>query len=331
MDNFEDFEGLFQFDPIFAYNEQTINKIRKCRRSMDNELFIDRLLTTLGIAQGLHTSPSPCCPQLTVSLGVALSLYPPPSNQDLRDLHLQIIESPSPDHHKQSVLYYILKDIAEKDAQHASAFAKAVFLPERYRIFMDGIWNLDRARFAKALDYLTEPVLIPTFPEEIMYTLCTHPDQHDEKLPLAYYYTVSPAITSRKVQRVFFSILAKASVTEALFWTRKQSGSCHRTLFEQLIGAVLDGNEGDDRARRSMELIHLPFCKEEELWFESHLSGGDGRDLPGAEEILSVRKIATGQTGAVAGSGRSFEAKSNDGMDWSSLGSSYDRGSMTAS
>lgn len=52
MDDFEVFEELFSFDPIFAYNEQTVNKILKCRRSMENELFMDRLLKTLGIEQG---------------------------------------------------------------------------------------------------------------------------------------------------------------------------------------------------------------------------------------------------------------------------------------
>ncbi|KAI4130286.1 MAG: hypothetical protein LQ338_001824 [Usnochroma carphineum] len=311
MDNFEDFEDLFDFNPLLAYGEQTINHILKCRRLMENELFIDRLLKTLGIAQ-------------------AIDLYPPRSNQDLRDLHLQIIESTSPDHHKQSILYYILRDITGKDAQPASTFAKAVFLPERYRIFMDGIWFLDHANFAKALDYLTEPVLIPTFPEELLYTLCIHPEQRDEKLSLAYYYTVSPAITSPKVLNVFFPFLVRAGVTEAFFWARKQGESRHRMLFEQLISIVLGGKEGEERARRSVEMIHLPFNEKEEVWFEAYLSEGKGGDLPGAEDTLSVRKMVTGQASAIADSATGFGFKNNDGMDWSSLGSSFEHGSMTA-
>ncbi|KAL8973738.1 MAG: hypothetical protein Q9197_002025 [Variospora fuerteventurae] len=301
MDDFEVFEELFSFDPIFAYNEQTVNKILKCRRSMENELFIDRLLKTLGIEQG-H------------------DLYPPRSNQDLRDLHQQIIDSPSPDHHKQSVLYYILKDMPDRDAQPAVDFAKAVFLPERYRIFMDGIWNLDRAKFAQAVDYLTEPVLIPTFPEELIYTLCTHPDQRDDKLPLAYYHTVSPAITSPKVLKALFSVLAKASVTDAFFWARKQDRSIYRVLFEQLIGSTLDEKEGEERARHSMELIQLPFSKEEEVWFETYLSEGRGKNLPDAGETLRIRNMITGRTRAITDSGNRFGANSNDRMDWSSLG-----------
>ncbi|KAL8928499.1 MAG: hypothetical protein Q9208_001733 [Pyrenodesmia sp. 3 TL-2023] len=312
MDNYDDFEEVFAFDPLFAYGEQTINKILKCRaRSIGHELFMDRLLKTLGLDE-------------------ANDLYPPRSNQDLRDLHLQIIESPSPAHHKQSVLYYILKDIPHKDVHSsASAFAKAVFLPERYRIFMDGIYHLDRAQFPKALDYLTEPVLIPTFPEEIMYTLCTHPEQRDEQLPLVYYYTVSPAITSPKVVAVFFSVLAKASVTEAFFWARKQGASSHRSLFEQLINDVLDGPEGEDRARKSVELIHLPFSGEEEIWFDAYLGQGRGKNLPGAEDTLSVRRTITSRSAVIADSDKGLGAKSSDGMDWSSLGSSFERGSIS--
>lgn len=59
MDDFEVFEELFSFDPIFAYNEQTINRILKCRRSMENELFIDRLLKTLGIEHGPYATLGP--------------------------------------------------------------------------------------------------------------------------------------------------------------------------------------------------------------------------------------------------------------------------------
>lgn len=44
-----EFDQVFAFDTVFAYGEQTINKIVKSRRSMDNELFIDLLLKTLSI------------------------------------------------------------------------------------------------------------------------------------------------------------------------------------------------------------------------------------------------------------------------------------------
>ncbi|KAI4242968.1 MAG: hypothetical protein L6R42_010862 [Xanthoria sp. 1 TBL-2021] len=310
MADFENFDVLFASDRSFAYGEQTITKILKSRRLADSELLIDKLLKTLGVER----------PQ---------DLYPPRSNQSLRNLHSQIIESASPDHHKQSLLYYILKDTQDHNTS-SSTFARAVFLPEKYRIFIDGIWLLDRGDFENALGYLTEPVLIPTFPEEILYLLCTHPDQHDDKLPLAYYYTVSPAVTSPRVTEAFFAKLAMSSVTEALFWCRQHSASNHRKLFEQLIYIVFSGPEGENRARRSVELIHLPFSKEEEAWFGAYLTDGEGKNLHGAKDACKVRTVATGKSNAIAGRADAYGDKSDHLMDWSSLGSSYEQGSMTS-
>lgn len=51
MKDFEQFDDVFDFDPNYAYKEQTINQIIRYRRAMEDELFIDRLLKTLGIKQ----------------------------------------------------------------------------------------------------------------------------------------------------------------------------------------------------------------------------------------------------------------------------------------
>ncbi|KAI4244916.1 MAG: hypothetical protein L6R40_002822 [Gallowayella cf. fulva] len=312
MGDFQHFDNLFAFEPRFAYGEQTITKILKSRRLANKVLFIDRLLETLGLER----------PQ---------QIYPPRSNQELRDLHDQIIQSASPDHHKQSVLYYLLKDIPDKD-KAASTFAQRVFLPEKYRIFIDGIWLLDRGEFEHALEYLTEPVLIPTFPEEIVYILCTHLNQHDDKLPLAYYYTVSPAITSPKVLEALFSKLAASSVTEAFLWSRKQGEANHRKSFEQLVSTVFNGPEGEDRARRSVELIHLPFSEDEENWFAEFLTDGHGRDLHGAKEALAVRAIATGKKSAIATQAGGFRVQERPGLglvqSWQQLRARLDVGTM---
>ncbi|KAL8658908.1 MAG: hypothetical protein Q9226_000699 [Calogaya cf. arnoldii] len=184
MAEFENFDILFASDRSFAYGEQTITKILKGRRLAGNELLIDKLLKTLEVERR-HASP---------------------------------------DHHKQSLLYYILKDTQDHNIS-SSAFARAVFLPKKYRIFIDGIWLLDRGDFGNALGYLTEPVLIPTFPEEILYLLCTHPDQHDDKLPLAYYYTVSPSVTSPKVTEALFAKLAMSSRAR-----RRKQGKAERGI-----------------------------------------------------------------------------------------------------
>lgn len=72
--------------------------------------------------------------------------YPPRSNQELRNLYKQIISSTSPNHHKQSLIYYILRD-CRNAGDSAAQFARDCYLPEKYRLFIDGIWHLDRLDF----------------------------------------------------------------------------------------------------------------------------------------------------------------------------------------
>ena len=120
------------------------------------------------------------------------------------------------------------------------------------------------------------------------------------------------------------------SVTEALSWSRQYDEPRHRKLFEQLIHLVLGGPEGENRARRSVELIHLPFSKEEEAWFEAYLTDGEGKHLHGAKDAYKVRTVATGKCNAIAGRPDAYGDKSDHLMEWSSLGSSYEQGSMTS-
>lgn len=75
-------------------------------------------------------------------------LYPAESYENLRLLHKQIINSSSPDHHKHSALYYLLKDLQKYSHQSPRDFANASYLPGKYRTFIDGIWYLDRVEFA---------------------------------------------------------------------------------------------------------------------------------------------------------------------------------------
>ena len=49
---FEDFEEVFGAKSHIAYDQQTLNHIIHCRRSLENQLFVDRLLEALGIEHG---------------------------------------------------------------------------------------------------------------------------------------------------------------------------------------------------------------------------------------------------------------------------------------
>lgn len=79
-------------------------------------------------------------------LDLVTKLYPPKSNDDLRSLVGHIVSSELDIHHKQALIYYILKD-CRAAGEAASQFARRCFLPEKYRLFIEGLWNLDRLEF----------------------------------------------------------------------------------------------------------------------------------------------------------------------------------------
>lgn len=73
-------------------------------------------------------------------------VYPPRTNADLRSLFNHIISSELDIHHKQALIYYILKDCrSAPDA--ADQFAQTCHLPQKYQLFIDGLWNMDRLEF----------------------------------------------------------------------------------------------------------------------------------------------------------------------------------------
>lgn len=262
------------------------------------------------------------------------SSYPAESHESLRLLHEQIISSSSPDHHKHSALYYLLKDLQKHSHRSPRDFANASYLPGKYRTFVDGIWQLDRLEFEvlihglltvtsltifqkKALEYLTEPSLIPTFPEEILYTLCRH--AHDGTLPVAYYQSVSPVITSGKTLETYFLTLCRVSVTEAFYFSRTQGDLNHRVLFEKLIDFVHARSQGAIKATRGVELISLPFNKEEESWFTEFLEDGKRKKLAGANDTLIMRAIAIGGSESISHDWGKENSQKIDGIDWHTL------------
>lgn len=51
MDAIEDFEAVFGTNQNVAYDSQALEKIRRNRRSLEGELFVDRLLKALGVQE----------------------------------------------------------------------------------------------------------------------------------------------------------------------------------------------------------------------------------------------------------------------------------------
>ena len=150
MDDFDDFEAVFGNNSNIAYETAVANDITKRRCSLENELFIDRLLKALGVQKGATHIQNKCIRKFDLTDEFTRSVsesYPAKSHEDLRLLHEQIISSSSPDHHKHSALYYLLKDLQKYSHQSPRDFANASYLPGKYRTFIDGIWHLDRLEF----------------------------------------------------------------------------------------------------------------------------------------------------------------------------------------
>ena len=174
-------------------------------------------------------------------------------------------------------------------------------------------------RQQRALDYLTEPALTPTFPEEILYTLCRHTPQDDVTLPIAYYQTVAPSIKSGKVLETYFLTLCRASITEAFYFSRTHGEMNHRVLFEKLITFVHAHSSGAIKANRGVELISLPLNEDEEAWFNEYLNDGRGSTLPGATDTLIIRGISIGRQDPNLQHRRRASSQKIGGINWETL------------
>lgn len=72
--------------------------------------------------------------------------YPPKTNQQLRDLYKQILSSSFPNHQKQAVIYYLLRDCRAIN-EAIVKFLRLCSLPDKYQLLIDGLWHLDRLDF----------------------------------------------------------------------------------------------------------------------------------------------------------------------------------------
>lgn len=175
------------------------------------------------------------------------------------------------------------------------------------------------------MQYLTHPSLIPTFPDDILEVLVRHAKNNDLTLPLAYYHTVQPALTSTQALEGLFSAIARTSVTEAFYFCRGQQEYAQRHMFEMLISLVLNNSSKETVADRCVELVNLPFTAEEEEWFEEYLSNGEGTQIPKAADTLMIRKLGTGRfTESLAVEG--MQGRRIGGLDWKILSAAVEDG-----
>jgi hypothetical protein len=53
MASWENFDVTFQFNRNFTYDKKVVDTINGNRRSLENQLFIDRLLSLMGVKAGI--------------------------------------------------------------------------------------------------------------------------------------------------------------------------------------------------------------------------------------------------------------------------------------
>ena len=130
---------------------------------------------------------------------------------------------------------------------------------------------------------------------------------------------------SSKVLEVFFTVLCRASITEAFFFSRARGELSHQTLFERLIEFALSASHGTARSPRSIELISLPLNDMEQSWLEEYLKVGRGSRLPGASDTIIMRGLAIGRHDAISGQDRNRHSRKIRGLDWATLDNSMKR------
>ncbi|KAI1407977.1 nuclear pore complex assembly-domain-containing protein [Hypoxylon sp. FL1857] len=275
-----------QFDRIFGsldpfpYNRAFVQQLENSRRNLEGSLFIDRVLKALNLSK-------------------ATGHYPPKNKDALRQLFVHISDSKNATvHHKLSVVYYLLLDIDDRNESHlGETYAQRASIPMKYKIFMKGLWHMDALEFDIALQYLTHPSLQPDFVDDIITVLVRHVKNDDYSLALAYYHTVQPIIQSPQALGLLFDALARSSVIDAFQFSRSHADFMRRQLFQRLVISVLESAHKKESVDKALELTSLPFDAQEEQWFQECLDSGEGKRLPGANDTLLMRRIATGRVG----------------------------------
>ncbi|KAI3325579.1 nuclear pore complex assembly-domain-containing protein [Xylariaceae sp. AK1471] len=287
MMDYTQFDRVFGPMNTFPYNRTLVQRIEASRQSLEGSLFIDRVLKALNLA---HVA----------------SNYPPKNENALRQLHQHICDTNNTLHHKLSILYYLLLDLdgrANDGDSRADSFASFAGIPDRYQIFMKGLWLMDAQDFELALEHLTHPSLISDFADDIITVLVRHAKNGDYTLPLAYYHTVQPSIQSSAAFQLLFDAIARSSVIEAFEFSRSHADYMRRQLFQRLVLVVLESGRNEETAERAFELTSLPFDADEERWFKECLESGEGKRLKAAKDTLLMRRIATGRTAAAGEKG----------------------------
>lgn len=273
-------------------------------------------------------------------------IYPPRDRKQLQDLHQRIISAETSLHNKHCLIFYLLKDLSpqrHEATELATGFARDVHLEKRFWTFIEGLWALDHLEFRIAVEHLTHPSIIPTFPDEILYILLRGGDSQgalsveknscDGILALAYYNCVKPPLDDPKTRTEFAKYMSARNVTDTYFWIRTRPEYEHKALLEILMDQTIERSawtSGADaetytREEKALEFVSLPFTEDEEEFIEKFLTEGKGRTYQGALDTLLMRRIAMGRLADVAKE-PSMRGRKHEGLNWEILKDGVKRG-----
>lgn len=158
-------------------------------------------------------------------------------------------------------------------------------------------------------------------------------DPKDDVLALAYYNCVKPPLEDEKIRVAFARYLANRNVTEMYYWIHGRPEYEQKPLLEIVIEETLDHDAWSERPEhdvytrdaKAYELVSLPLSEEEEGFIEKFLTEGRGRTFQNAQDVVMMRKIATGKLADVAAD-VGTRGRRVDGVNWDVLKDGVKRG-----
>lgn len=163
------------------------------------------------------------------------------------------------------------------------------------------------------------------FSSEILATLLK---AEEFALALAYYNAIQPNLDTPELRDDFFEAMTKASITESFFFIRRQPPAEQRHLLELLVDSTLNIPPSEERKRKGLELVDLPFNATEEVWFREYLTNGKGRALERSGDTILTRLLALGRYDEMLDTVDDVNASKAkvDGVKWENIVEGVNRG-----
>lgn len=287
------FESIFQAKHDYHPDTRHADAALKHRKEFGGKLFFDRIWENSNV-------------------GKAAKSYPPKTNAELKDIWKKILDAKVNEEQKLGLQYYLIRDCRNSNLE--KAFLHKTYLPEKYQYLVTGLWEVDHCQFSRALEYLTDPTLIPaTFADEVLSVLLQHP-KSDQSQAMAYYLTVQPPLQDQNTLDAYFDLLSRVDVTSAYNFARQHPQ--HQRLFEKLVESIQGTDPSQEKAATAVQLIGLPFSDEEVVWFEDLLAAGTNKTA-GARDTLLMRQLAT--EGSLNSSLARYKGTKIDGVNWEDI------------